>query len=92
MVCDFLSVLLCDVDIYSISLEEKMRACEDLQETQQKLDNAQVQLDANEVHTDLIPRPYGTPGDRRRGFILIDELGLRPQPLRYRALRVCPFY
>jgi hypothetical protein len=54
-----------------------------------------VQLSSNNDHVEeLVPRPYGTPGDRQRGFILIDELGLRERPLLYRSLRVresvCP--
>jgi hypothetical protein len=70
-------------------LEEKTRACEDLQETQQQLDNAQLQLNTQEHNGELIPRPHRTPGDRQRGFILIDAINLRDRPLQYRSIRVC---
>jgi hypothetical protein len=37
---------------------------------------------------DLIPRPRGSPGDARRGFVLIDALDLTDDPTRFASIRV----
>jgi hypothetical protein len=61
-------------------LEQARRARDDLEE-------ARANLGATDT-TDLIPRPRGSPGDRRRGYILIDALGLRSRYNFFKALRV----
>jgi hypothetical protein len=69
--------------------EQTIRAHEDLTDANKQINNLQAHLTGAPQADKLIPCPLGTPGDLKRGFKLIAELGLEDRPEYYKALRVC---